>query len=141
MRETGFTERSGVSQVVLVVKKPPANARGVPGGSARKESTFNVGDWGSIPRLGRSPGERPGQSRRHKTHSLDPWVGKIPWRRAWQSAPVFLPGESHGQRSLATVHKVTESDTADRSDLAGTRFSTSGGPAKSKALDQWCPMG
>ena len=30
----------------------------------------------------------------------DPWVGKIPWRRKWQSTPVFLPGESHGQRSL-----------------------------------------
>ena len=31
-----------------------------------------------------------------------PWVniGKIPWRRAWQSTPIFLPGESHGQRSL-----------------------------------------
>ena len=33
--------------------------------------------------------------------SFIPWVGKIPWRRAWQSTPVFLPGESHGQRSLA----------------------------------------
>ena len=31
---------------------------------------------------------------------LDPWVGKIPWRRAWPPTPVFLPGESHGQRSL-----------------------------------------
>ena len=30
-----------------------------------------------------------------------PWVGKIPWRRAWQPTPVILPGESHGQRSLA----------------------------------------
>ena len=29
-----------------------------------------------------------------------PWVRKIPCRRAWQSTPVFLPGESHGQRSL-----------------------------------------
>jgi len=29
------------------------------------------------------------------------WVGKIPWRRAWQPIPIFLPGESHGQRSLA----------------------------------------
>ena len=28
------------------------------------------------------------------------WVGKIPWRRKWQSTPVFLPGESHKQRSL-----------------------------------------
>ena len=28
--------------------------------------------------------------------SINPWVGKIPWRRAWQPTPVFLPGESHG---------------------------------------------
>ena len=34
-------------------------------------------------------------------HGFDPWVGKIPWRRAWQPTPVFLPGESHGQRKLA----------------------------------------
>ena len=31
---------------------------------------------------------------------LETWVGKIPWRRTWQPTPVFLPGESHGQRSL-----------------------------------------
>ena len=31
---------------------------------------------------------------------FDPWVGKIPWRRAWQPTPVFLPEEFHGQRSL-----------------------------------------
>ena len=31
---------------------------------------------------------------------FDPWVGKIPWRRSWQPTSVFLPGESHGQRSL-----------------------------------------
>ena len=29
-------------------------------------------------------------------HRFDAWVGKIPWRCAWQPAPVFLPGESHG---------------------------------------------
>ena len=29
-----------------------------------------------------------------------PWVGKIPWRKKWQPTPVFLPGESRGQRSL-----------------------------------------
>jgi len=28
------------------------------------------------------------------------WVGKFLWRREWQSTPVFLPGEFHGQRSL-----------------------------------------
>ena len=32
---------------------------------------------------------------------LDPWVRKVPWRRKWQPTPVFLPGKSHGQRSLA----------------------------------------
>ena len=41
------------------------------------------------------------QCRRHKRCGFDPWVRKIPWRRAWQPTPVFLPGESHGQRSLA----------------------------------------
>ena len=32
---------------------------------------------------------------------FNPWVRKIPWRRAWQPTPIFLPGESHGQKSLA----------------------------------------
>ena len=31
---------------------------------------------------------------------FNPWVGEIPWRREWQPTPVFLLGESHGQRSL-----------------------------------------
>ena len=38
---------------------------------------------------------------RHKRCRIDPWVRKIPWRRKWQPAPVFLPGESHRQRNLA----------------------------------------
>ena len=33
---------------------------------------------------------------------FDPWVERIPWRREWQRTPVFLPGESHGQRNLAS---------------------------------------
>ena len=32
---------------------------------------------------------------------FDPWVGKISWRRKWQPTPVFLPGKSQVQRSLA----------------------------------------
>ena len=31
---------------------------------------------------------------------MDPWVGKIPWRREWLPTPVFWPGEFHGERSL-----------------------------------------
>ena len=34
-------------------------------------------------------------------HQFDAWVGKMPWRRAQPPTPVFLPGESRGQRSLA----------------------------------------
>ena len=41
------------------------------------------------------------QCSRCKRPSFGPWFGKIPWRKKWQPAPVFLPGESHGQRSLA----------------------------------------
>ena len=41
--------------------------------------------------------ESAGQCRRW---GFEPWFGKIPWRRKWQPAPVFLPGESHGQRNL-----------------------------------------
>jgi len=51
-----------------------------PGGASGKESTC--------------------QYRRLKGHGFDPWVGKIPWRRAFQPIPVFLPGESDRQRGL-----------------------------------------
>ena len=41
------------------------------------------------------------QCRRYRRRGFDPWVRRIPWRRAWQPIPVFLPRESHEQRSLA----------------------------------------
>ena len=47
---------------------------------------------------------------------FDPWVVKIPWRGKWQPTPVFLPGKSHGQKSLASYSPWghTESDTTER---------------------------
>ena len=42
------------------------------------------------------------QCRGCKRCCFDPWVRKSPWRRAWQPTLVFLPGESHGQRSLGS---------------------------------------
>ena len=42
------------------------------------------------------------QCRRHKRPGFYSQVGKIRWRRAWQPTPVFLPGESHGQRTLVS---------------------------------------
>ena len=41
------------------------------------------------------------QCKRRKRCTFSPWIGKIPWRRKWQLAPVFLPEKFHGQRSLA----------------------------------------
>ena len=41
------------------------------------------------------------QCRRRKRRGCNAQIGKIPWSRAWQPTPVFFPGESHGQRSLA----------------------------------------
>ena len=35
-----------------------------------------------------------------RDEGLIPWIRKIPWRKEWPPAPVFLPGESHGKRSL-----------------------------------------
>ena len=55
-----------------------------------------------------------------RRHRFDPWVGKIPWRRAWQPTPVFLPGESHGQRSLAGYSPQGCRVGQDLSDLACT---------------------
>ena len=46
---------------------------------------------------------------RPKRHRFDPWVGKIPWRRAQQPIPVFLPAESHDRGAwLAAVHRVAQ---------------------------------
>ena len=56
--------------------------------------------WQSFP--GGSAGEKHTRPcRRPKRPGFNPWVGKSPWRRKWQRVLVFLPGEPHGQRSLA----------------------------------------
>ena len=61
--------------------------------------TANHNYWG-FP--GGASGKEPAcQCKRQKRRWFDPWVRKVPWRRAWQPTPVLLPGESHGQRSLA----------------------------------------
>ena len=76
-----------------------------PGSSAGKESACNTGDPGSIPGSGRSPREGIYYPLQNSWASLiaqmvknlpivQIWVGKIPWRRAWQFTPVFLPGKS-----------------------------------------------
>ena len=46
---------------------------------------------------------------------FDPWIRKIPWKREWKPTLRFLPGESHGQRSLAgySPQSLKELDTTE----------------------------
>ena len=46
------------------------------------------------------------------------WVRKIPWRRKWQPAPVFLPGKSPGQRRLAGYSPWGHKSQTQPSDFA-----------------------
>ena len=57
-----------------------------------------------------------------KRCGFDPWVWKIPWRRAWQPTPVFLPGESHRQKSLEgySLQGQKESDTTEATEHTHT---------------------
>ena len=68
-----------------------------PGGSDGKACACNAGDPGLIPGSGRSPGD-------------------LPSRRNWQPTPAFLPGKSHGRRSLIgySPWDRKESDTTKR---------------------------
>ena len=70
----GDTDSNGLSFFSLWLRRP----LGFPGGTSGKEYAC--------------------QCRRHRRRKFDPWVGKIPWRRKSQPAPVFFPGKF--QRSL-----------------------------------------
>ena len=130
---------------------------GFPCGSAGKESTCNAGDWGSIPGLGRSPGEAKGYPFQYfgLENSMDctvPWghrvrhdwatfklhtrdfpggdnvkesasvgdardkdpvsrLGKILWRREWQSTPVFLENPIDREAWRTTICGVAKNWT------------------------------
>ena len=79
--------------------------------------------------LGSTGGKEPAcQCRRHKRCGLDPWVRKIPWRRARQPTAAFLPAESHGQRSPAgySPRRRRESETTEHTRTSGSRASQLG---------------
>ena len=71
------------------------------------------------------------QYRRCKRCRFDPRVRKIPWRGAWQPTPVFLPGQSHGQRSLAGYgpqgHKELDMTEGTQHNTAAEACETQGG--------------
>ena len=64
----------------MSIKSIHQSAYSFPGGSDGKESANNTGNIRDV--------------------GLISGLGRFPWRRAWLPTPVFLPGESHGQRSL-----------------------------------------
>ena len=89
--------------------------KGFPGGDSGKEPAYQ----------GRKPW-------------FDPWVGRIPWRRAWQPTSVFFPGESHGQRSLeepgGLQSIVSQRVSQDSSNLSNSH------PCQSRSEYAWeCP--
>ena len=59
-----------------------------------------------------------------RSQGFDPWVGKIPWRGEWPPTPVFLPGKSHGQRSLAG-HRPWSCKELDTTEHGAQRSGTS----------------
>ena len=87
--------------------------------------------WGF---LGGSSGKEPTcQCRGHKRRGFDPWVGKIPWSRKYSPTPVFLPGKSHGQRSLVGYSPWgrKESDRTEHKTLSLSHHKLMGGSGNS----------
>ena len=99
---------------------------GFPDGSVSKESACNAGDPGWIPGLGRSTGEGIGYPLQDFWASLmaqlvknlpamqEPWVLSLVWedplKKSVATHSIFLPGVSHGQRSLVSyIHGIAKS--------------------------------
>ena len=95
-----------------------------PGGSDGKESACKAGDLGLIPGLGR-----------------------IPWRRTRQPTPIFLPGESHGQKSLAGYSLWVDSQESDMAEQLSTcslllvDATVSGAKSSSQLSSSWRAAG
>ena len=75
---------------------------------------LEIRTWG-LPRWlsGKSPPANAGDT----GDGFDHWVGKIPWRKVWEPSPVFLPGQSHGQRSLAGHSPCGRKESVDQKEI------------------------
>ena len=101
---------------------------------------------------GGSDGKEP--TCQYRRPGFDPWIRKIPWRRKWQPTPVFLPGESHGQRKLVgysrwgckesdTTKQLTHTHRALCSWMRGEWSRTEGTCLHYEGLEEhvWMPLG
>ena len=93
-------------------------------------------------------GKKPArQCRGHKRLEFDPWVRKIPWRRAWQPAPVFLgfPGGSAGKESACNVGDLNSVAGLGRSPGEGKgnplQCSCLENPPGQRSLEGYSPQG
>ena len=106
----------------------PGKSHGQEPGRLQSMGSQKIGhDWGTEQQQERCISSLPGFPvcasgkepaclyRIHRRYRFDPWVGKIPWRRAWQPTPVFLPRKSHRQRSLVgySPRDCKESNTTE----------------------------
>jgi len=104
-------QKPGCVAIGLWNYKPVPYWTGFPGGLSGKEPTC--------------------QCKRLKRCGFNPWVRKVPWKRAWQLTPEFLPGNPMDRGAWkATVHRVAKSQTR-LSDLARKQ-------AILKCCGQWC---
>ena len=101
---------SEVTQSCLTLSDPMDCS--LPGSSIHGIFQARVLEWGAIAFSGK---ELVVKKCRRGDAVFHPRAGKIPWRRAWQPTPVFLPGEPEGQRSLAGYSPWgrKESDTTE----------------------------
>ena len=96
----------------LLSRMRVGKCQGFPSSTDGKAFSCNAGDLGSIPRL----------------------VGKIPWRKKWQPTPVFLPGESHAQKSLVGYSPWSRKELDTTEWLTDTQASAKkGGDCSSKS--------
>ena len=96
-RIPGRTAGFGASETGLSLSAGTGPFMGKPGGA---RGAWGHHTWGRDDQL---PSFQPRGILGHlpcQTPGIHPWVGKVLWRRKWQPTPVFLSGESHGQRSL-----------------------------------------
>ena len=78
------------------------------GGSVVKNLPTNTGDAGLIPT---NTGRRRFDPYQYRRRRFDPWVRKSPWRRKWQTTPVFLPGTEDREAWQAPIHGVAKDTT------------------------------
>ena len=94
------------------------------GRSAASDSCLD--EWASLmSQMVKNPSANPGDE------GSVPWSGRSPWRSEWLPTPVFLPGEFHGQRSLAGYHAQDEEESD--TDLVMNTFTFH--------LDEWVGFG